>query len=61
MRLLNKVLSLLRRDEGQTLVEYALIVGLVSVAAITVMVTMGGEIGNLFTRITDELIGAVPI
>jgi len=47
----------LRRDEGQTLVEYALIVGLVSIAAIVIMVTMGGAIGDVFTAITDELGG----
>ena len=61
MRLLNEALirvtTWLRRDEGQTLVEYALIVGLVSIAAILLMITMGGEIGNVFDKITDELAG----
>jgi pilus assembly protein Flp/PilA len=55
MRLLNKVLSWLRRDEGQTLVEYALIVGLVSIAAIIVMVTMGNSIEGVFTGIAGAL------
>ena len=55
MRLLNKVLSWVRRDEGQTLVEYALIVGLVSIAAILIMITMGGAIGDVFQAIADEL------
>jgi pilus assembly protein Flp/PilA len=45
----------LRREEGQTLVEYALIVGLVSVAAIVIMITMGTEIGAVFTKITTRL------
>jgi len=57
MRLINRVMTWLRRDEGQTLVEYALIVGLVSIAAIVIMVTMGGAIGDVFTAITDELGG----
>jgi pilus assembly protein Flp/PilA len=61
MRLLNEALTRLmtwvRREEGQTLVEYALIVGLVSIAAIVVMVLMGTEIGNVFTKITTELGG----
>jgi pilus assembly protein Flp/PilA len=62
MRLLNKVLSWLRRDEGQTLVEYALIVGLVSIAAIVIMIAMGGEIGNVFQKITDVLSGvSIPV
>jgi pilus assembly protein Flp/PilA len=61
MRLINeallRVMTWLRRDEGQTLVEYALIVGLVSIAAIVVMIAMGTEIGNVFTKITDKLGG----
>jgi pilus assembly protein Flp/PilA len=61
MRLLNEALTRLttwlRRDEGQTLVEYALIVGLVSIAAIVIMVLMGDEIGNVFDKITTELGG----
>jgi pilus assembly protein Flp/PilA len=61
MRLLNEALTRLmtwlRRDEGQTLVEYALIVGLVSIAAIVVMITMGGKIGDVFQAISDQLGG----
>jgi pilus assembly protein Flp/PilA len=61
MRLLNEALlramTWFRRDEGQTLVEYALIVGLVSIAAIILMITMGGEIGNVFSKITTKLSG----
>jgi pilus assembly protein Flp/PilA len=59
MRLLNEALirltTWLRRDEGQTLVEYALIVGLVSIAAIVIMILMGDEIGNVFSKITTQL------
>jgi len=59
MRLLNEALTRLmawvRREEGQTLVEYALIVGLVSIAAIVVMLLMGDEIGVVFDKITDAL------
>ena len=57
MRLINRVMTWLRRDKGQTLVEYALIVGLVSIAAIVIMVLMGTEIGNVFDAITGELSG----
>jgi pilus assembly protein Flp/PilA len=60
MRLLNKVLSWLRRDEGQTLVEYALIVGLVSIAGIVAMMLMGDGITGIFTNIGDAL-GNVPL
>jgi Flp pilus assembly pilin Flp len=55
MRLLNRLVTWARRDKGQTLVEYALIVGLVSIAAILVMITMGGAIGDVFGKINDVL------
>jgi len=55
MRLLNKLMTWLRREEGQTLVEYALIVGLVSIAAILIMVTMGNAIEGVFTGIAGAL------
>jgi pilus assembly protein Flp/PilA len=61
MRLLNEALlrvkTWLRREEGQTLVEYALIVGLVSIAAILVMITMGGAISDAFGKIASVLGG----
>jgi pilus assembly protein Flp/PilA len=44
-------------EKGQTLVEYALIVGLVSIAAIVVMIVMGSAIGGVFTKITSKLGG----
>ena len=59
MRLLNKLMTWLRRDEGQTLVEYALIVGLVSIAAIVVMITMGDSIEGVFGDIVGVLDGVV--
>ena len=57
MRLLNRVMNWLRQEKGQTLVEYALIVGLVSIVAIAVMITMGGQIGAVFQDITSQLGG----
>jgi pilus assembly protein Flp/PilA len=50
-----RLMTWVREEKGQTLVEYALIVGLVSIAAIVVMILMGSEIGNVFDAITDEL------
>lgn len=59
MRLLNeallRVMTWVRREEGQTLVEYGLIVGLVSVAAIVVMITMGEAIQGVFTDVVTRL------
>jgi Flp pilus assembly pilin Flp len=41
--------------EGQGLVEYALIVFLVSIAAILALTALGGQIVDLFTQIVAAL------
>jgi pilus assembly protein Flp/PilA len=43
------------RDEGQALVEYALILVLISVVSIAVMAALGAKIGTIFTQITNAL------
>jgi Flp pilus assembly pilin Flp len=48
--LFNKVKKLLsRRDEGASMVEYALLLALITVALVGVITTMGASIGGLFT------------
>ena len=49
---LNRVV---REEEGQDMVEYALLVGLISVAAIAALVTARGAINTLWTAVTDAL------
>ncbi len=39
------------REEGQGLVEYALILVLVAVVVIVILTLLGGAIGNVFSRI----------
>jgi Flp pilus assembly pilin Flp len=46
-----------KREEGQALVEYALILGLVSVVAITILQTLGT---NVVGRLTDVANALVP-
>jgi len=41
--------------EGQGLVEYALIIVLVSIAVIAVLTLLGGQVGNVFSRISTSL------
>jgi pilus assembly protein Flp/PilA len=41
--------------EGQGLVEYALILVLISVVAITIMTTVGGQVSDVFTSIGAAL------
>jgi pilus assembly protein Flp/PilA len=51
--------SRLRREDGQAMVEYALILALVSVAAIATLGFLGGEVNTIFEKIKDAL-AAVP-
>ena len=48
----------LRRDEkGATAVEYGLMVGLIAVVIIVAVSTLGGQLNDLFTSISDQLPG----
>lgn len=47
--------SFVRDEEGQTLVEYALILALVSVVIAGVLVTLEGGIAGVFNSITGAL------
>lgn len=42
-------------EKAQGLIEYALIILLIAIAVITVLTLLGGQIGNVFTNITNEL------
>jgi pilus assembly protein Flp/PilA len=44
-----------RREDGQGLAEYALILALIAVAAIVVMGLLGGAIGDIFQQIINDL------
>jgi Flp pilus assembly pilin Flp len=46
-------------EEGQALVEYALILGLVSVVAIALLSAVGTDITQLLARVTDALASAL--
>ena len=50
---------LIKDDEGATAIEYGLIAGLVSVAAITALQAMGGSLENMFSFVSQELDNAV--
>ncbi len=44
-----------KNDRGATAVEYGLIVGLIAVAVIAVLVTLGPAIADMFQQVEDEL------
>ena len=53
-----RLANLLRDEKGQGLVEYALIIVLVSIVAAFALTTLGSQISNVFNEITGSLGGA---
>jgi pilus assembly protein Flp/PilA len=45
----------LTREDGQGLVEYALILVLVAIVVIAILALLGPQIGNVFSRIVNAL------
>jgi pilus assembly protein Flp/PilA len=43
------------REEGQALVEYALILFLVSVISIAILTTLGGRVSSVFNEIVHDI------
>jgi Flp pilus assembly pilin Flp len=44
-----------QRNQGQTLVEYALILAFISVVAISVLIRLGSVVKTVFSTITSQL------
>jgi Flp pilus assembly pilin Flp len=51
-------LQVARAEDGQTLVEYALIIGVVAVGLVASLTTLKGQIESLFTTVSTGLAGA---
>jgi len=47
-----------RKRQGQTLVEYALILAFISVVAISVLIRLGAEVKSIFSTISSQLASA---
>ena len=50
-----KMVARFQAEEGQTMVEYGLILALVSVVAITILITLGGKVVTTFTSASNAL------
>ena len=48
-----------RREDGQAMVEYGLILALISVVAIVALALIGTEINKVFEKVGEELTGAL--
>ena len=46
------------REDGQAMVEYGLILALVSVVAIVTLITVGNDLATLFGKIATDISGA---
>ena len=53
--ILAHVQSMREREEGQALVEYALILVLVSIASVGTLTILGGDISAIFTDVSTAL------
>jgi pilus assembly protein Flp/PilA len=53
--MLKKLMAKMQNEEGQGLVEYALIIVLVSIAAVVTLGVLGTTVSGVFTTITGSL------
>jgi pilus assembly protein Flp/PilA len=49
------MLTFFKNDEGQGLVEYALIIAVIAIAVIVAMIFLRGQIQNIFSNIGNNL------
>jgi pilus assembly protein Flp/PilA len=53
---MRKIANWFRNEEsGQGMIEYALIIGLISIAAIAILILLGPKISNLFSNVNSKL------
>ena len=55
LEFIHTLAALRRREDGQAMVEYALILGLVSVIAIGTLTTLGGQVDGVLSAVSTAL------
>jgi len=55
MMLSNLLHSLARKDEGQDLLEYALLVALIAIVAVGAVTAAGGAVNDIFFDIAGQI------
>ena len=53
-------MTFLKDENGQGMVEYALILGLIAIVAIVVLIALGPKIKNLFNKANNAVDDAQP-
>jgi Flp pilus assembly pilin Flp len=52
---LTKMVVRIRCQEGQTMAEYGILLGVIALVVVVVAVTLGGSIKSLFTSVSGNL------
>jgi pilus assembly protein Flp/PilA len=55
MKKIKAIRNFIKDESGQSLSEYGLILGIIAVAAITVLVALKDKLVSVFTKIKDAL------
>ena len=58
MKFVNSIKTFVRDEEGQDLIEYALLVALISLVCVVALTQAGTEVNNIFLAIKDKLASA---
>jgi len=52
---MKQVMKFLREDDGATAIEYGLIAGLIAVAIVAILGTLGTNLSSIFKVVSDKL------
>jgi pilus assembly protein Flp/PilA len=55
MKFINHVRTFIKNDEGQDLLEYALLVALIALVAVGAVTAAGTSVSDIFTKIAGSL------
>jgi pilus assembly protein Flp/PilA len=55
MQLINRVRQFVRRDEGQDLLEYALLISLIAIVCVGAITAAGTNVKDIFDKIAAAL------
>ena len=58
MKLMSFVMNFIREEEGQNLIEYALLVALIALVCVAALTAAGSQVNSIFTSIKDKLTDA---
>jgi pilus assembly protein Flp/PilA len=58
MKLIDRLITFVKKDEAQDLIEYALLVGLISLVAVVALGATGTSVNSIFTAIQAKLAAA---